>query len=252
MDFDVWDSDNSILFLVFLPATHPPGPMKKKKEFVVVHSLSCPTLCDPVDCSKPDSSVLHYLLEFSQIHVHCGGDAISSSATFFFFLSWPSVFSSIRVFSNELALCMRWPKYWTFSFSISPSNELLFSHSPCIVACQAPLFSTISSIMSIELVMLYSHFIFCYSLILSPSIFPSTGVISNESAPCIRWPKYWSFSFKISSSNEYSGLISYRIDWFDLLAVQGTQESSPTPYFKSIDYLMISLLYGPTLTSIYD
>ena len=145
MDFDVWDSDNSILFLVFLPATHPPGPMKKKKEFVVVQSLSCPTLCDPVDCSKPDSSVLHYLLEFSQIHVHCGGDAISSSATFFFFFSWPSVFSSIRVFSNQLALCMRWPKYWTFSFSISPSNELLFSHSPCIVACQAPLSSTISS-----------------------------------------------------------------------------------------------------------
>ena len=135
MDFDVWDNDNSILFLVFLPATHPPGSMKKKKEFVVVHSLSCPTLCDPVDCSKPDSSVLHYLLEFSQIHVHCGGDAITSSATFFFFsLSWPSVFSSIRVFSNELALCMRWPKYWTFSFSISPSNELLFSHSPCIVS----------------------------------------------------------------------------------------------------------------------
>ena len=55
MDFDVWDNDNSILFLVFLPATHPPGPMKKKKEFVVVQSLSCPTLCDPVDCSKPDS-----------------------------------------------------------------------------------------------------------------------------------------------------------------------------------------------------
>ena len=75
--------------------------------------------------------------------------------------------------------------------------------------------------------MLYSHFIFCYSLILSPSIFPSTGVISNESAPCIRWPKYWSFSFKISSSNEYSGLISYRIDWFDLLAVQGTHKSLP-------------------------
>jgi len=126
--------------------------MKKKKEFVVVvvvQSLSCPTLCDPVDCSKPDSSVLHYLLEFAQTYVHCGGDAISSSATVFLFLfcffSRPSVFSSIRVFPNELALCMRWPKYWAFSFSISPSNELLFSHSPWTVACQAPLSSTISS-----------------------------------------------------------------------------------------------------------
>ena len=79
--------------------------------------------------------------------------------------------------------------------------------------------------MSIELVMLYSHFILCYSLILSPSIFPSTGVISDESALCIRWPKYWSFSFKISSSNEYSGLISFRIDWLVLLAVQGTLKS---------------------------
>ena len=69
---------------------------------------------------------------------------------------------------------------------------------------------------------------------------------------CIRWPKYWSFSFKVSASNEYSGLISFRIDWFDLLAVQGTQESSPTPQLKSIDSSALNFLYSSTLTYIYD
>ena len=67
-----------------------------------------------------------------------------------------------------------------------------------------------------------------------------------------RWPKYWSFSFSISFSNEYSGLISFKMDWLDLLAVQGTQESSPTPLFKSINSLALSFLYSPTLTSIHD
>ena len=79
-------------------------------------------------------------------------------------------------------------------------------------------------LMSIELVMPSNHFIFCRPLLL-PSIFPSIRVFSNESVLCIRWPKYWSFSFSISSSNEYSGLISFRIDWFDLLAFQGTLKS---------------------------
>ena len=80
---------------------------------------------------------------------------------------------------------------------------------------------------------------------------PSLRVISNESVLRIRWPKYWSFSFSISPSNEYSGLISFRMDWLDLLAVQGTQESSPTPQFKSINSLVLSFLYSPTLTSIH-
>ena len=79
--------------------------------------------------------------------------------------------------------------------------------------------------MSIELVMPSNHLIFCYPLLLLPSIFPSIRVFSNESALRIRWPKYWSFSFSISPSNEYSGLISFRIDWLDLLAVQGTLKS---------------------------
>ena len=79
--------------------------------------------------------------------------------------------------------------------------------------------------MSIELVMPSNHLILCRPLLLLPSIYPSIRVFSNESVLCIRWPKYWSFSFSCSPSNEYSGLISLRIDWFDLLEVQGTLKS---------------------------
>ena len=84
-------------------------------------------------------------------------------------------------------------------------------------------------LMSIELVMLSNHLILCCHLLLLPSVFPSIRVFSNESVLCIRWTKYWSFSFSISPSHEYLGLISFRIDWFDLLA-----ESFPTPQFESI------------------
>ena len=80
-------------------------------------------------------------------------------------------------------------------------------------------------LMSIESVMPSSHLILCHPLLLLPSIFPSIRVFSNESVLCIRWPKYWSFSFSISPSNEYSGLISFRMDGLDLLAVQGTLKS---------------------------
>ena len=107
---------------------------------------SCPTLWDPMDCSTPGFSVLHYLPEFAQIQVHWVGDA---------------------------------------------------------------------------------HLILCCPLLFLPSIFPSIRIFSNESAFPIRWPKYWSFIFSISPSNEYPGLISFRIDWFDVLAVQGTLKSLP-------------------------
>ena len=80
-------------------------------------------------------------------------------------------------------------------------------------------------LMSIESVMPSNHLIICHPLLLPPSIFPSIRVLSNESVLSIRWPKYWSFSFNISPSNEYSGLISFRINWLDLLAVQGTLKS---------------------------
>ena len=108
------------------------------------------------------------------------------------------------------------------------------------VAHQAPLSSDISwsllKYMSIESVMLYNHLNLCHPLF--PSIFCSIKVFSNELALCIRWPKYWSFS--ISPSSEYSGLISFRIDWFDLLGIQGTLESSPASQFKSINSSVLS------------
>ena len=98
-----------------------------------------------------------------------------------------------------------------------------------------------------------SHLILCHPLLFLPSIFPSIRVFSNKSVLHIRWPKNWSFSFSISPSNDNSEMISFRIGWLDLLAVQGTlKESSPTPHLKSINSLALSLLYGPILTSIQD
>ena len=91
--------------------------------FVGVRSWSCVRLCDPTHCSVPGFSVLDHLLEFAQIHVHRVGDAIQPFHLYCPLLLLPSVFPSIRVFSNELTLHIRWPKYWSFSFSISPSNE---------------------------------------------------------------------------------------------------------------------------------
>ena len=102
------------------------------------------------------------------------------------------------------------------------------SATPWTAACQASLYITNSwsllKLMSVESMMPSNHFILCHPLLLLPSIFPSTRVFSNESVLCIRRPKYWSFSFSISPSNEYSGLISFRINWFDLV-VQGTLKS---------------------------
>ena len=108
---------------------------------------------------------------------------------------------------------------------------------------------SLSKLMSTESVMPSNHLILCHHLLLLPSIFPRIRVFSKESALCIRWPKYWNFSFNISPSNEHSGLISSRMDWLDLLAVK---ESSPTPQFKSINFLVLSFLHSPTLTSIHD
>ena len=109
-------------------------------------------------------------------------------------------------------------------------------------------------LMSIESVMLSNHLIHCRPLLLPPSIFPSIRVFSNESALRIRWPKYWSFSLNISSSNEYSGLISYRIDWLDLLAVQGSlkslfqHHSSKAPVLQHSVFFMVQLSH-PYLTT---
>ena len=111
--------------------------------------------------------------------------------------------------------------------SVAQSCPTLCNPMDC--ACQASLSITNSwsllKLMSIELVMPSNHLILCHPLLLTPSIFPSIRVFSNESVLCIRWPKDWSFSFSISPSNEYSGLISFRMDWLDLLAVQRTLRS---------------------------
>ena len=99
-------------------------------------------------------------------------------------------------------------------------------------------------LMSIESMMPCNHLILSHPLLLLRSILPTIRVFSHQSALRIRWPKYWSFS--ISPSSEYSGLISFRIDWLDLLGVQGTQESSPTPWFRSISSSVLSILHSQT------
>ena len=148
---------------------------------------------------------------------------------------------------------------WLFSYyfiSVQLLSRVLLFAAAWTAAHQAFLSITNSQslpkLMSIELVMPSSHLILCRPLLLLPSIFPSIRVFSNESALCIRWPKYWSFSFNISPSNEHPGLISFRMDWLDPLAVQGTLKSPPIPQFKSINSLVLSFLYSPTLTSIHD
>ena len=127
--------------------------------------------------------------------------------------------------------------------------------TPGTGARQASLSFTLSrsllKLRSIESLMPSSHLILYRPFFFLPSIFPSIGIFSNESALCIRWPKYWSFSFSIGPSNEYSGLISFRIDWFNLLALQGTLESSPAPQFESTSSSAL-VIYGPSLTSVHD
>ena len=150
---------------------------------------------------------------------------------------------------------------WHFisNFWISLFNRSIMSNSatPWIATHQAFLSITNSwnllKLMSIELVMPSNHLILCHPFLLPPSIFPSIRVFSNELVLHIKWPKYWSFSFSICPYNEYSGLISFRMDWLDLLeSPRDSQESSPSPQFKSINSLALSFLHSPTLTSIHD
>ena len=127
--------------------------------------------------------------------------------------------------------------------------------TPWIAACEASLSITISwnllKLMTIELVMPSNHFIFCHPLLLHPSILPSIRVFSNELALRIRWPKYWSFSFSISPSNEYSGPISFRTDWLDRLAVQGTVKSLLQHHRSKTSILWCSTFYMVQLSHPY-
>ena len=137
-------------------------------------------------------------------------------------------FSSVQSLSHVWLFVTPWTAAHQTSLSITNSQSLL-------------------KLMSMELVMPSNRLILYYRL-LPPSICPSNRVFSNESTLCMRWPKYWSFSFSISPSNEHS----FRMDWLDLLAVQGTLKSLVQPQFKSINSSVLSFLYTLTLTSIYD
>ena len=147
---------------------------------------------------------------------------------------WQFQFSSVQSLSCVRLFVTAWTAAHQASLSIINSQSLL-------------------KLISIALVMPINHLILCYPLLLPPSIFPSIRVFSNVSVLHIRWPKHWSFSFSITPSNEYSGLISFRIDCLDLLAVQGTLKGLlQHPQFKSINSSALSFLHSSTLTFIHD
>ena len=135
-----------------------------------------------------------------------------------------------------------------FSAVQSLSHVRLFAYQASLSITNS---QSLFRLMSIESVMLSNSLILCHPLLLLPSIFPSIRIFSNESVLRIRWLKYWSFSFSINPSSEHSVLVSFKMHWLDLLAVQGTQESSPTPQFKRINSLVPRFLYSPTLTPIH-
>ena len=153
---------------------------------------------------------------------------------FFFFLQITDFVVVVQSLSHVQLLVTPWTAAHQASLSITNSWSLL-KH------------------MSIESAMPSNHLILCLHLLLLPSIFTSIRVFSNESSLCIRWPKYWSFSFNISPSSEYSGGISFRMDWLDLFDVQGTLKSLLRHHnTKASISLALSFLYSPTLTSIHD
>ena len=141
--------------------------------------------------------------------------------------------SSVQSLSHVWLFATPWTSAHQASLSITNSQSLL-------------------KLMSIASVKPSNHLILCCPLLLPPSIFPSIRVFSKESVLCIRWPKYWNFNFSISPSNEYSGLISFRIDWFDFLAVQGTPRSRLQHHHSKASILQCSAFFTVQLTSIHD
>ena len=183
---------------------------------------SCPTLGDPVECSLPGSSI-HGILQARIL------ERVA--------ISFPRGSSRPRDQTRASCIAGRCFTLWTireaqrliqFS-SVQSLSHVQFFVTPWTAECQASLSiansQSLLKLMPIESVMPSSHRILCHHLLLLPSIFPGIRVFSNESTLHIRWPKYWSFSFSISPSNKYSGLISFRMDWLDLLAIQGTLKS---------------------------
>ena len=193
----------------------------------------------------------------------CGGGCLVTKLYLTFVTPW-SV-------ASQAPLSLGFPRhqYWsglpfpslgglpTHQFSsVQLLSYVWLSATPWTIVCQASLSITNSwsplKPMTIESVMPSSHIMLCCPLLLLLSIFPSNRVFSNESVLHIRWPKYWSFSFSISPSNEYSWLISFRTDWLNLLTVQRTLKAFPTPQFKSINSSVLSFLHSLTVTSIHD
>ena len=158
--------------------------------------------------------------------------------------------------SHEIKRCLLFGRTAMINLSsVQQLSRVLLFANPWTAARQASLSITntgsLLKFMPIESVMPSNHLILCHPLLLPPSIFPSIRDFSNESTLLMRWPKYWSYSFSIIPSKEIPGLISFRMDWLDLLAVQRTLKSSPTPQFKGINSSVLSL-NSPTLTSIHD
>ena len=212
----------------FLPAEGQ-GSLRKVILYDYFGSVtqSCPKFQGQMDCNRPGFPVLHNIPGIAQIHVHWVGNGIQPSHP----LSLPSPpafnLSQHQGLYQSVCSSHRWPKYWNFSFSIISGQSLSLTLCDTIDCSQASLSSTISQsllkLMSVESVKPSNHHILCHTLLLLPSIFPSIRSFSNESILPIRWPKYWSFSFSISPSNEW--MISFRMDWFDLLAIQETLKS---------------------------
>ena len=202
-----------------------------------------------MDYSTRGFPVLHYPPEFVQMHVHWVDDTIQLSHPVLC-PSPPAVnlfqnqglfqwVSSLRQVPKVLKLQLQHQSFqWIFRVGFlqdwlvwslcSPGDSQGSCSTPQIAACHVSLFVTnslSSLILTLESLVPSNHLILCHPLLLLSSIFPRIRVFSNESVLCIKWPKYWSFSFSISPSNDYPGLISFGIDWFDLLAVQRTLES---------------------------
>ena len=180
------------------------------------------------------------------------GHMVSGCVVFHFVRNFQIVFQSGCVILHFCQPCKSDPV--SLSSVQSLSCVRLFV-TPWTAARQASVPITNSQdlpkLMSIELVMASNHLVLCHPFLLLSSIFPSIGVFSDESALCIRWPKYWSFSFKISPSNEHSGLISFRMDWLDLLAVQGTLKSLLQHHSSKASILQRSAFFIVQLTHSY-
>ena len=204
----------------------------------------CCSWFDPLSRSLRLSSIQHSLLI---IHVS------TEVSLFIFFKNFSTVFPTSLTVRQ---MVKNWPEMQEFS-SVQLFSCVRLFVTPWIATCQASLSITNSQslpkLMSIESVMPSNHLILCRPLLLLSSIFRSIRAFWNESALCITWPKYWSFNFNISPSNEHPGLISFRMDWLDLLAVQGTLKSLLQHHSSKASILQCSAFFiSPTLTSILD